>query len=299
MKGIAFIITACFVWALDGIIRYPLLGQGVSPLKIVFYEHLILALVSSYVVYKRWRRFWETKVSEIVYFFIVGGLGSGLATLFFTKAFTYLNPSLVILLQKLQPIVAIVLANYVLGEPIHKKFVGWALLCFAGGLLISFEDVIKNVGNNYEMSYFFTSSAFQGYFYTFLAVLGWGSATVFGKKLILSGHDEKEVMCGRFIMGLVVLTPLFFTYEEHYGTSPVVYSKIILMAFLAGLVGMYLYYRGLKTLPARVCTLLEMFFPFWAVLLNWIILGAELSILQIIGAGVLLLGSTVIKLKHY
>jgi drug/metabolite transporter (DMT)-like permease len=71
------------------------------------------------------------------------------------------------------------------------------------------------------------------------------------------------------------------------------------MVLLSGLLGMYFYYKGLKTLSARVCALAEMFFPLSAVTINWIFLDVKLTTVQLIGAGLLTLGSAVIQLKHY
>jgi hypothetical protein len=45
---------------------------------------------------------------------VIGGVGSAIATVAFTESFQFLNPSLVILLQKMQPVVAITLAAIVL-----------------------------------------------------------------------------------------------------------------------------------------------------------------------------------------
>jgi drug/metabolite transporter (DMT)-like permease len=42
-----------------------------------------------------------------------------------------------------------------------------------------------------------------------------------------------------------------------------------------------------------------MFFPLSAVAINWIFLGAKLTPVQLVGAGLLTLGSAVIQLKNY
>ncbi len=43
----------------------------------------------------------------------------------------------------------------------------------------------------------------------------------------------------------------------------------------------------------------EMTFPFMAVGVNWVFLDAKLTMMQIMGGGLLLLGSTIIQLKRY
>ncbi len=240
-------MVACALWALDTLIRYPLIGDGISPLSIVFYEHLILSVVLSTVFFKSLSRVWNAKASHFFYFFIVGGVGSALATLAFTRAFIFLNPSLVILLQKFQPIAAIALASWVLKEKINKYFVFWAAISLVGAALISYEDIVglidapKTAGN-----VFFHPGAPQGYILTLFSVIGWGAATVFGKKLSLEGYTNEQIMSGRFLMGLVALLP-FVGFDLQVFSHPVeVYGKISLMVFLSGLLAMYIFYQGLR-----------------------------------------------------
>jgi len=300
LVGILFIMVACALWALDTLIRYPLIGDGISPLSIVFYEHLILSVVLSTVFFKSLSRVWNAKASHFFYFFIVGGVGSALATLAFTRAFIFLNPSLVILLQKFQPIAAIALASWVLKEKINKYFVFWAAISLVGAALISYEDIVglidapKTAGN-----VFFHPGAPQGYILTLFSVIGWGAATVFGKKLSLEGYTNEQIMSGRFLMGLVALLP-FVGFDLQVFSHPVeVYGKISLMVFLSGLLAMYIFYQGLRRVSARACSLAEMFFTFMAVIVNWLFLNATLSPIQVAGGALLLLGSVVIQIKHY
>ena len=81
--------------------------------------------------------------------------------------------------------------------------------------------------------------------------------------------------------------------------NPEMLFKIAVMVLLSGLAGMYFYYKGLKYLSARLCSLLEMFFPFCAVAVNWLLLGSKLDPFHLVGGGILLLGSTVIQWKRY
>jgi drug/metabolite transporter (DMT)-like permease len=42
-----------------------------------------------------------------------------------------------------------------------------------------------------------------------------------------------------------------------------------------------------------------MFFPFFAIIVNWVFLGKQLSELQLVGGAILIFGSLVIQLKKY
>lgn len=299
MKGITFIILACLMWALDTLIRYPLLFSGKSAELIVFGEHLLLCLVFSPIIFKSAKKFWNAKVSHMAYFFVIGGLGSAIGTLTFTKAFSIINPSLVILLQKLQPVIAIALSYVVLKERMKPAFFAWAILALIGGVMISYQDLAPAFKLILSGKVDFSSKAFTGYGLTMIAVISWGAATVFGKLLGKQGYDEKEIMSGRFVMGLLCLLPFLLSFNISINFEPVFWGKIVILAGMSGALGMYFYYRGLKLIPAHLCTLTEMFFPFLAVIVNWIFLGKDLSMLQISGAALLLMSSTVIQLRHY
>ncbi len=297
--GVFFIFLASLLWALDTLIRYPLIFGGLSATKLVFAEHLILTLGLSPVLYKMARSLKEISKKDLIHFGIIGGLGSALATLAFTKAFSLLNPSLVILLQKFQPLIAILLAYKVLGEPVKKEFLGWAVLCLFGGVLISFNDLNRGIHLLMKGQNLLEGPAVLGYALTLTAVFGWGASTVFGKELVNKGYKETEVMAGRFFAGLLFLIPALAGEDAPFIRQGAIWSKIFFMVLISGFLGMGLYYQGLKRIPARLCALAEMFFPFCAIAVNWIFLDATLAPLQLLGGLLLLIGSTVLQLKRY
>lgn len=300
MAGFSLILLACAFWALDTLIRYPLIQGGVNAISIVFYEHAILTIIFSIVFFKSLKKVWQAKTAHYFYFFIIGGIGSALATVAFTRAFNFLNPSLVILLQKFQPIIAILLARAVLKEQVKKIFMFWAFICLIGALLISYEDILK-LGASGKSIYnlLVHPGAFQGYVLVVFSIVGWGAATVFGKKLGQEGYTNEQIMAGRFIMGFLCLIPLTTYANDLFSHSLEIYGKISIMVLVSGLLAMYVFYQGLRKISARACSLAEMFFPFMAVIVNWLFLGTTLTPIQLIGGGLLLLGSVVIQLKHY
>lgn len=298
MIGFLLILGACFFWAIDTLIRYPLMQGEISATQIVFFEHALLSLVFVVIFGRSFKKLFHLKKKDIASFIVVGGVGSALATVTFTQAFSYLNPSLVILLQKFQPVVAVLLAKMVLKEKVQAPFIFWAIVCFAGALLIAFDD-IKTVVEAESLNELVYRNAGLGYSLVFFSVIGWGASTVFGKRLLNQGFKHEQVLAGRFLVGFIFLVPVIFT-ESNLWSFPVeIYSKISLMVFVSGLLAMYLYYNGLRRISARACSLTEMFFPFLAVIVNWIFLGAKLTPTQLMGGAVLLLGSVVIQLKRY
>lgn len=300
MLGIVLIISACGLWALDTLIRYPLINSGVNAVEIVFYEHLLLSVIFSVVFFKSVKNIFQFNKSHLIYFFMVGSVGSALSTLAFTKAFAYLNPSLVILLQKFQPFFAVGLAGFILKEKISKYFVFWGLVSLAGALLISGEDLLKLMDSSKSISELYMhEKALEGYLLVLFSVVGWASATVFGKKLTSLGYSEEQIMSGRFLMGLLALIPFMNFESVKIASNLNIYGQITLMVVISGLLAMYLYYRGLRRVSARAGSLAEMFFPFMAVIVNWLFLGSTLTPIQILGGVLLIISSIIIQTKHY
>jgi drug/metabolite transporter (DMT)-like permease len=295
MAGTFFIMIACLTWALDTLIRYPLLNAGYSTLQIVLLEHVTLFLLTLPLLLKHRAEFRRLSGLGFVSLFFIGGIGSAVGTLAFTQAFQYLNPTVVILLQKLQPLVAILAASWLLKEQIRRHFAFWAAVILAGSLTMIWPDITKLSAGN--LHYSAQSREFlQGYGYTLLAVFSWGMATVCGKYLSRSGMSSNAIMSGRFTTGLLVLSTLALFYGEQISTiTSGDLGSLVLMALLSGLVGMWLYYRGLKQIPAQAATLAEMTFPVFAALINWWAFDMSLNGYQIAGAALLLVGNIEIR----
>ncbi len=300
MAGTFFVILACLLWGLDTLIRYPLVERGINPITIVFYEHVVLTLLFSLGLIPAIKRIGELKLADIFSFLVIGGLGSAVATVAFTQSFQYLNPSLVILLQKLQPVVAILLSAIILKEQIQKQFIVCAVICMFGGLLISSPDIERFyhlMVSDYTMV--ISDTALHGYTLVAVSIIGWGATTVFGKRLSMVGFDTKSIMAGRFLVGLLVLIPFV-----HWNKSMILpmgedYLRVLIMVLISGALAMWLYYQGLKRLSARTTAIAEMFFPFFAIIVNWFFLGKQLTDLQLLGGGILIIGSLIIQIKKY
>jgi drug/metabolite transporter (DMT)-like permease len=300
MAGTFLVILACLFWGMDTLIRYPLVERGINPVTIVFYEHIILTLIFSLGLFPAIKRIGELKLADVFSFIIVGGIGSAVATVAFTEAFQYLNPSLVILLQKLQPVVAIILSALILKEEIQKQFLVWAFVCMIGGLLISSPDIVRLYElMRSDMGIVISDNALHGYTLVGVSIVGWGATTVFGKRLSMVGFDTKSIMAGRFLTGLLVLIPFVKWNRSLILPQGEDYLRILIMVLISGALAMWLYYQGLKRLSARTTAIAEMFFPFFAILVNWFFLGIQLNDWQLVGGGILVVGSLIIQIKKY
>jgi drug/metabolite transporter (DMT)-like permease len=274
--SVLLVAVGAAMWGTDGILRVPLL-EVASPSQIVLLEHLVLLLYSVPAVVLGWRFFRGLGMAQWISLLVIGWGGSALATLLFTKAFAVGNPTVVILLQKTQPLFAIVLAAFLLRERL-----GWAYWpCFAvamvGAYLISFGnlDAFAALGSAELLA----AALALG------AALLWGSSTVLGR-LVLKDMPFHALTGARLLLaapllaGIVVIQGAVGGLGAAFASEP---GRVILLALIPGLLGLLLYYRGLTGTRASYATLAELAFPATAVVLNWTFLGVGVSANQVLG----------------
>jgi len=275
------VALASLLWAIDAPFRKYLTGE-LSSTTIVFMEHLLISLVVLAWLWPQLKELKNLKWPQWLALIFVSLGGSALATIFFTQSFHYLNPSVAILLQKAQPLVAILLAVIVLKEKLSQRFWLWALLAIGGAYVVTFPDL--------SVTGLTLSGGSLGVVLALLAAFFWGGSTVFGRYL-LRALSFKAMTAVRFLAALVFL----FGVQLYYGRVNEIslasgrdWSFVFIIAIVAGFISLFIYYRGLKFTSASVATLAELTFPVAAVVVNWIFLDATLTLMQIIGSAVLL-----------
>jgi len=297
VKGLLFIILAMGFFAVDSFLRAALVQSGISAYKIVFYEYLFLGLFVFYQLFKSFRKFWQGQVSHLFYFFLVGGLGAAISSLCLSQAYSLLPNSLVWLLQKIQILFLLVAAHYFLQEKMSKIFLLFLAIAIVGMLLVLSAPLSQVEFTNWQT--LFGSAPLKGYVFLFISMFCWAISIVFSKKLSLAGFSEKELMAGRYFFALLILAPMFYSKVGDPILSSAEFTKILALSLVSGLLGMYFYYAGLKSLSVRVVSLSELFLPLWLVVISSIFLGDKITELQIIGSTLIILSATIVQWKKY
>lgn len=277
MFGTILIILCAALWATDSLFRLPL-SRSIAPATIVFYEHAICLLATFPWFLLRRKELRALKLRGWSAIIFVGIMGSAVGTYFFTSAYNYLNPSVVILLQKLQPVFAVMGARFFLGEMPRKDFYIWGIVAIVGSGMISIPDYASLP----EITLF--NQRTQGVLLSLGAALCWGLSTVFGK--FVTGKVSFPVTAFlRFAFGFAGIAVLF---KPSPAVTQAAFPSLITMALIPGTLAIYLYYAGLKRTKASIATFAELFFPLTAVIINWKFLGQTLTSSQIVGMGLLL-----------
>lgn len=281
--GPIFILIAATLWAFDGLIRQHL--YSLPPITIIFFEHLIGLIILSPLIYKY---VLKTKLTKREWWLVVLiAILSGLfGTLWFTTALGkvhFISISVVFLLQKLQPIFAIITARIFLKEKFDNRYIKWALLAIIAAYFVTFKNGSVNFATG--------EGTIIAALYALGAAFAWGSSTTFSK-MLLGKIDFKVSTFYRFLVTLLVALPFVLLFGHTNGGSLAIptgsqFGLLTLIAVSTGMVALLIYYKGLAKTPVHISTILELTFPFIAIFLDMIVNHTMLSISQWIAALVL------------
>ena len=279
-----FVILAASLWGFDGIALRPSLYTLPVPL-VVFIETTIVALVLSPFFIKRLGELKKLHTKDWLAFLAVALTGGAIGTMAITKALFYVgfvNLSIVVLIQKLQPVFAISLAAVMLKEHLPKAFFAWAGLAIVGAYFMIFGFGLPNFETG--------DKTIIASIYALIATLAFAMSTVFSKRAIRH-VDYKMSTYLRFVltaMVMLIVSSITTDIQKVGMVSNDQWLIFLLIVFASGGPAIFLYYYGLKQISASVATICELAFPLTAVVLEYFIHGKLMELPQWFGVAVLI-----------
>ena len=279
------VVIAAALWAVDGIVLRPSLYSLPVPLVVLVESSIVAILLTPFFIKKLSSLRYLNKKDWLA-FFGVAVLGGAIGTMAITKALFYVNfvnLSVVILLQKLQPVFAISLATVLLKEKLPKEFFLWAGLAIIGAYFMTFGLSAPNFSTGDKT----TIAAL----FALLAAFSFSSSTVLSKRALRNVDYEMGTYL-RFLFASIIMFIISASTGDIYGVAIVTPKQIIIfliIAFTTGGAAIFLYYYGLKRISASVASICELAFPLTAVVLEYFVHGNILSPVQWMGAAVLLI----------
>jgi DME family drug/metabolite transporter len=269
--GICLVALAAALWGLDQWIRGPLAATTAVG-TIVFGEHLVLVVLTlpfvvgalAAVVRLGWRH-----VAAAV---LIGAGSSAVATLLFTEAlFVHHDFVTPVVLQKVQPVFAVIGAVVILGERPRPRYGLYLAVALAGTWLMGLPHPFSPEAHGVVTM-----------LYALGAAVLWALGTVLGRYLARDMRFE-HVTTLRFVFGLpasaiallVLGAPAFASVHDTFW--------IAVLAVVTGFVALFIYYYGLRSTPAVAATLAELAFPVSAILVGYFKFGQALTGWQWVG----------------
>jgi len=273
IPGVVLVSIAAAMWGLDGLIRKQL-SHTTSPATIVFGEHVVLVALTLPLLLVSFRALWSAGPRYVAAGIAVGAGASAIATILFTQALFHGDFITVLVLQKVQPLVAVAGAWLVLGEQPRPRFAWFLLPALAGIWLIALQHplaphakgltpIVESLG----------------------AAALWGMGTVLGR--YLSRRLEfQQVSTVRFAFGLIASAAALPIVGDKAFASVHDSLYIALLAVVTGFIALGLYYYGLRRTPALLAALGELAFPVTAALIGIYVFNSNLRWTQWIGVAI-------------
>ena len=262
--GPALVFLAAALWATDAPFRTHLTKELASTF-IVFAEHGVSVLVAIPILLFNWSNLRQLSLREWLAVLAIAIGGSALAAVAFTESFHYVNPSVSIVLQKVQPLIAIALAAGLLGERLHKNFWLWTIVALIGAYIVSFPHLVPQL---------YTGEVFNpnmiGALLALSAATLWGASTVFGKYVLRTAAFQTLTSL-RFVIAFIFLGLLNAVQDTFPVPSAITNTDwlfIVIVALTSGVFSLFLYYYGLQFTRASIATIAELGFPLAAVFVN-------------------------------
>ncbi len=292
--GALAIMLAALLWSIDGLFLRPRF-YVLSPELLVFWEHFLGFIVLSPFIFIFWPKIKAISRKSWLAIFWISLFGGLIGTIYITKAFFAafdgeVSFATVVILQKLQPIFALLLARIILKEKLPRQFYAWALLAISASYILAFAGS----GLTWQMIDWQHNAAG----FAVIAAFAFGSSTVFGKR-IANHLDYRAVAALRFaltsLLALLLIIPSGVINSTSLITSSQ-WSFLALIVLTSGAGAMFIYYFGLRRVSASAATILELFWPFSAIILDYFFNHNYLNLTQSIAFVLLLIAFIKISL---
>jgi drug/metabolite transporter, DME family len=286
IPGVVLIAVAAALWGTDPIIRKGM-SFTTSATTIVFGEHVILVLCTLPFLLPALRSVARAGRSYVAAAVVVGAGASAIATILFTDALIghsdFITP---VVIQKIQPFIAIGAAALLLSERPRTGFWWFFLPALAGFWLVNqshpFDPSAKGIVVIAEA--------------TGAAVL-WGLGTVLGRYLSREVQFQ-HVLSLRFFFGLLASAIALWVMHSPAYSNGHDSVLILYLALVTGLLALALYYYGLRRTPAILSSLAELTYPAVAVIAGIYAYDQHLSWTQWLGVALILGAVTLLPVQR-
>jgi DME family drug/metabolite transporter len=266
IPGVVLVAVAAAMWGTDPIIRKTM-SFSTKATTIVFGEHVILVLLVLPLLAPALRAMvaggWRVVLAAVA----IGAGASAVATILFTDALIGHNDFVTpVVIQKVQPLVAVGAAAAILGERPRSRFLWFLVPALAGFWLVNQPHPLDPSAKGLTVILEATGAA----------VL-WALGTVLGRYLSRTLQFQ-HITALRFFFGLLASAIALPIMGAPAWSNTHDSWLILVLAVVTGFLALFLYYYGLQRTPAVMSSIAELTYPAVAVMagiygysqhLNW------------------------------
>lgn len=281
------IIIAAISWSFDWIFIRPHFYEFPA-INMVFLEHIFWAILLSPFLFLWFDKVKKLTKKDLFALFWICLFGWLIWTVAITKAYFLAygwdtSLSIVVILQKLQPVFALFLASIILKEKLNFRFYILAFISIISAYLI----VFPNISDLFSWLNKLNISAL----YALLAAFSFWSSTIFWKTLVSDLWFELSTSL-RFTLTAVlafICVLVFWDFSYIWQLQLIHWELLWVIVFTSWAVAMFLYYFWLKRLKASTASILELAWPLSSIYFDYVFNHKVLSFTQLFFSWVLII----------
>ena len=269
-KGIAFVLFASIMWALEPVLA-KLSYSNSDFLHTSVVRAIVIAMVSiPYVIFTKGRFCVDAKkIPAILYIAIAGTVFADLIYFFAISEIPVINA---VIIAHMQPLLVILFGFFLLNESLTKYDYGGIFSMISSAILITGKS-IQNILSLKIGSF--------GDLMVLLATIAWATTAIAARRHLRSLNAGVITFYRFFIASIIlILIARAVRIDNAY--------QILVGVVVA--IGTIFYYEGLKRIKAAKVAALELSSPFFASIFAFIALHETMTALQILGILLLFLG---------
>lgn len=286
-----YIIIASGIWWIDGYVRQwtPLGGNLLIALETTIAGVLLLLFLWSF---KKSHIKKVKNMKALIGMILLGGVGGSWC---FAQALAATDSlGFVFVLIGLQPIFTIITSALVLGEHPRGSFYAFAATTIFASILLTVGDT----GFSLE------GTSMHAYIYALLTAVFWWSGTTLSKIVLTHNSHLYALALRLFFTGLIWWIIVYFSREmigvweivTKLSSSPV---NVLFLIFISDLLGYWLYYRGLRDVPATIATIFELAFPLTGFVLDYMLYDVTPSPMKVVAALTIVMSIVILPHCHF
>ncbi len=274
------------LWGTENAWRIPLTNVFAEADVLVFWEHVLLALIALPFVLPRLGELRRVSWRTIAWLVFSGVAGSAAGAVFFTLALAHSkNTTIINVTLNIQPVLSTTAAYLVFRDRLARGFFGWAALAIGAGMvLVGLQphlEIDLDAGTGYAL----------------VCALFWGLSTVAGRAVMLEMSlplaAGLRVIIGLAAMAILVgarglMTPGDLIPPGAHAQLAETIVWLVLLATVSGAIPLVVYFAGLRRTRASTAGYFEMMQTLSAGLITWGFFGDALAWWQVVAAIVLI-----------
>ena len=286
LPGVVLVAVAAAMWGTDPIIRKTM-SFSTTATTIVFGEHVVLVVLALPLLFPALRAVrragWRAMLAAIV----IGAGASAVATILFTDALIGHNDFVTpVVIQKVQPLIAVAAAAILLGERPRSRFVWFLIPALAGFWLVNQPHPLHPSAQGLVVIIEATAAAAL-----------WALGTVLGRYLSRD-LEFHHITALRFFFGFIASAIALGVMNQPAYSNAHDSVLILILAVVTGFLALTLYYYGLQRTPAVMSSLAELTYPAIAVLAGIYAYNSHLVWSQWLGIGIIIAVVTLLPVQR-